>query len=224
MPTDYRRCTKCAVVKPLSEFSKAPRGLYGVKANCKACDAARNAALVAANPPPVRTEDEKREAYTKYQHDDKTCTKCGVTKPRAGFGKAREGKYGAVLKSICKRCQSDQAMQWYRDNPGRTEANKRKFNLQKFYGLTIAQYNAMEREQAGVCAICRKGEPNAHGRTGRQFRLSVDHCHDTGVVRGLLCQKCNRAVGLLGDDPIIMRRAISYLLRSQKGAVHQGGQ
>jgi hypothetical protein len=77
----------------------------------------------------------------------------------------------------------------------------------------VAEYNALLREQGGVCAVCGKDEPNAHGRTGKQFRLAVDHCHQTGAVRGLLCQKCNRAIGLLGDDPALMRKAISYLLR-----------
>jgi hypothetical protein len=115
-------------------------------------------------------------------------------------------------------------MQWFTDNPGRTTANKRKFNLAKNYGLTVAEYDTMLREQGGVCAVCGKDEPNAHGRTGKQFRLAVDHCHKTGEVRGLLCQKCNRAIGLLEDDPVLMRRAISYLLRKSRGAAKQGGQ
>jgi hypothetical protein len=111
-------------------------------------------------------------------------------------------------------------MQWFADNPERTTANKRKFNLAKNYGLSVADYDALLRAQGGVCAVCGRDEPNAHGRTGKQFALAVDHCHATGKVRGLLCQKCNRAIGLLGDDPVLMRRAISYLLRHRKEAVH----
>lgn len=115
-------------------------------------------------------------------------------------------------------------MQWHRDNPGRTTANRRKFNLSKNYGLSLGEYDALLQKQGGVCAICGQDEPSAHGRTGKQFRLAVDHCHETGIVRGLLCQKCNRAVGLFGDNPILLRKAISYLLRAQKGAGDQGGQ
>lgn len=110
-------------------------------------------------------------------------------------------------------CCSARALQWYVDNPERASANKRKANLAKNYGLTVAEYNAMLLDQGGVCAVCGKDEPNEHGRTGKKFRLSVDHCHETGSIRGLLCQRCNRAIGLLGDDPTLMRKAISYLLR-----------
>lgn len=110
-------------------------------------------------------------------------------------------------------------MQWFADNAERTAANKRKLNLAKNYGLTMVEYNALLRTQGGVCAVCGKDEPQARGRTGKQFALAVDHCHKTGKVRGLLCQKCNRAIGLLGDDPVLMRRAISYLLRHRKDTV-----
>lgn len=105
-------------------------------------------------------------------------------------------------------------MQWYRDNPGRTVANKRRFNLATLYGLTPEQYEAMLRSQGGVCAIC--GEAPS-GRHTRDRRLVVDHCHGTGATRGLLCNRCNRAIGLLKDDAVLLRRAISYLLRHQPG-------
>lgn len=89
-------------------------------------------------------------------------------------------------------------------------ANKRRLGL-KLYGLSEQQYADMLAAQGGVCAICDQDEPSAHGRTGKQFRLSVDHCHVTGRIRGLLCQKCNRAIGLLGDDAELLRKAIEYL-------------
>ena len=82
----------------------------------------------------------------------------------------------------------------------------------------------MLADQNGVCAICGKDEPNEHGRTGKKFRLAVDHCHDTGVVRGLLCQKCNRASGLLKDDLTLLQKAMEYLLCHRADAVNRGGQ
>ena len=129
----------------------------------------------------------------------------------------------AVYRSYCKACSSEQAMQWYRDNPGRTIANKRKFNLATLYGITLQQYEDMLRAQGGVCAICGSA-PTMARKTQHGGRLTVDHCHDKGHVRGLLCHRCNRALGLLGDDPVILRKAISYLLRTKEGAVRQGGQ
>jgi hypothetical protein len=218
MPDNSRACTKCGLDKPLPEFSKNPRGKYGVKSSCKACDSARHAAQ---HVPKQRTLRPPRD-----QSEPKTCTKCGITKQLADFSLARKATAtsNAVYRSECKPCCSARAKQWFRDNPGRTSANRRKFNLANNYGLTVDEYNAMLRRQGGVCAICGKSEPAEHGRTGKQFRLAVDHCHETGAVRGLLCQKCNRAVGLLGDDPILLRKAISYLLRTREGAENQGGQ
>ncbi|MGQ5576771.1 endonuclease VII domain-containing protein [Streptomyces sp. ECR3.8] len=213
MATDSRRCTKCAVDKPLSEFSKAPRGKYGRKASCKACDAARHAAAHPPRPRKRPDEEAERARYEARWAQPKKCNGCGETKSRTEFYKAREGKYGPLVKSTCKACDSERARKWFADNSERSNENRRRWNLQNTYGISVAEYNALLREQGGVCAICGRDEPNAHGRTGKQFRLAVDHCHESGAVRGLLCQKCNRAIGLLGDDPVLMRKAIGYLLR-----------
>ena len=211
MPVDERRCTKCNAIKPLSEFSKAPRGKYGVKASCKACDADRHAAQHVPKPRVLRPSRDLSEP--------KTCRKCGITKTLADFSLARKPTptTNAVYRSQCKPCCSTRAMQWFADNPDRASAARRKSSLRKNYGIDLDEYNAMLAKQHGVCAICGEDEPNEHGRTGKKFRLSVDHCHDSGTIRGLLCQRCNRAIGLLKDDPILLRRAISYLLRSGKG-------
>ena len=72
------------------------------------------------------------------------------------------------------------------------------------YGLTPEVYNRMLEEQGGVCAICSQPEPRCQG-------LSVDHDHNTGVVRGLLCSNCNTALGLFIDDPDRLARAATYL-------------
>lgn len=77
--------------------------------------------------------------------------------------------------------------------------------LQALYGLTSEEYWAIHAAQNGRCYICRKG-------TGRTKRLSVDHDHRTGIVRGLLDQKCNRDVlGHFNDDIEALERAIEYL-------------
>jgi Autographiviridae endonuclease VII len=77
-------------------------------------------------------------------------------------------------------------------------------NLMRFYGMTIEAYEALEQQQGGVCAIC-EGPP-----LGRAIRLHVDHCHETGRVRGLLCGKCNTAIAFLGDNPNLLKRVADY--------------
>lgn len=147
----------------------------------------------------------------------KTCTRCRQEKPVAAFGVSRQGVGGPVYRTRCRQCQSAAAQQWHWENADRSAANRRRQDLAK-YGLTLEQYEVMLDEQGGVCAICGQDEPAAHGRTGKKFLLSVDHCHETGRVRGLLCQKCNRAVGLLGDRVDLLEKAIAYL----KGSVSIG--
>lgn len=72
------------------------------------------------------------------------------------------------------------------------------------YGLTVAEYDAMAAVFDGGCWVCEQSDPN-----GR--RLAVDHDHATGLVRGLLCTDCNRAIGLMRDDPTRLERAARYL-------------
>jgi Recombination endonuclease VII len=71
------------------------------------------------------------------------------------------------------------------------------------YKMTAFEYQLRLKEQGGVCAICRK-PPDSRP-------LVIDHCHITGIIRGLLHQKCNTAIGLLGDNPELLRNAATYL-------------
>jgi hypothetical protein len=93
-------------------------------------------------------------------------------------------------------------------------ATKRQYarasRLRKF-GLTADQYEAMLAAQGGGCAICRWKQ------TAR--RLAVDHCHTTGKVRGLLCTRCNCAIGNLKEDPALFARALFYLEQHKSEAV-----
>jgi hypothetical protein len=204
-----KRCTKCSVDKPLPEFSKAPRGKHGHKSSCKQCDADRHAAQhVPKQRVPRRAPLDPSSS--------KACRKCGITKQLTEFSLSRKATAttNAVYRSDCKVCCSTRAKQWFADNPERAVANKRKFNLAKNYGLTVAEYDALLRQQGGVCAIC--GSSERMQRQGSLMRMPVDHCHKTGAVRGILCQACNRGLGFFRDDTVVMRRALSYLLRHQK--------
>ena len=92
----------------------------------------------------------------------------------------------------------------------RAETHRRSHFKTK-YGLTVAQYDEMFAAQGGCCAVC--GRPESRMKGGKVARLSVDHDHKTGKVRGLLCDKHNRALGLLGDSADIVECAAAYLRR-----------
>lgn len=75
-----------------------------------------------------------------------------------------------------------------------------------------AEYEKLVAAQGGVCAICKLAETNVVSKKNPKVRiLSVDHCHKTGKIRGLLCHACNVGIGHFEDDPSLIDRAIQYL-------------
>ena len=88
--------------------------------------------------------------------------------------------------------------------------SKRHYFLKHKFGITEIQYNEMLKNQNNACAIC-KSEESGDIRT---VALAVDHCHKTGVVRGLLCSSCNKAIGFLKDSVQNLESAIEYLKKS----------
>ena len=128
----------------------------------------------------------------------RVCTRCHKAKERSAFG-AR----GAGLQSWCHDCCN--AAQRARGNP-----TERRWRLLKKYDLTIAQYDAMLAEQGGGCAICH--HPEMMVQQGKVRRLSIDHDHATGVIRGLLCSRCNRR---LGSWEAFRQQAEAYLREGQ---------
>lgn len=84
-------------------------------------------------------------------------------------------------------------------------------DLKKRFGISLERYNEMKEAQKHVCAICGNPETAIDHRTKKLRDLAVDHCHITGEIRGLLCTRCNTAIGLLQDDVDLLAKAISYL-------------
>ena len=83
--------------------------------------------------------------------------------------------------------------------------------MKRTYGLSQNQYDEMFLKQNGKCEICKKEEETIDPRNGKPRKLSVDHCHEKNIVRGLLCQKCNVSLGNMNDDCELLQRAIDYL-------------
>jgi hypothetical protein len=94
---------------------------------------------------------------------------------------------------------------WRKANPQFASRATRKYRLKKL-GLSQEDYIDLLVRQGGVCAVCKQTDKRA---------LDVDHCHKTGVVRGLLCSACNKAEGLLKSDPNIIRALASYVEYNQ---------
>ena len=82
-------------------------------------------------------------------------------------------------------------------------------DLKKYYGVTLDWYKEQYAKQGGACAICNKPETSVI--RGKVLSLAVDHCHDTGKVRGLLCIPCNQGIGMLKHNRDLLQKAIAYL-------------
>jgi hypothetical protein len=83
--------------------------------------------------------------------------------------------------------------------------------LQRMYGISLEDYARMLKEQGGVCKICKRPERMRWKHKRVPMKLTVDHCHATGRVRGLLCKKCNSILGYAEDQPLVLFRAAEYL-------------
>lgn len=107
--------------------------------------------------------------------------------------------------------QKQATRNWVEKNQEHRKAITRKWQLKTNYGITEEQYASLLNEQQGCCAICKTDKP-----TGKWKVFAVDHCHITGRVRGLLCNECNRGMGLLKDNADLLREAAEYLERNNE--------
>lgn len=139
-----------------------------------------------------------KEPGASVGRDDKYCSACETTRPATDFG-ANKRKYDG-LASECKACSRARSNERYHKNPDRS----RELTLWNQFGITVADYDDMMTGQQGVCGICRN--TCSSGK-----RLAVDHDHETGRVRGLLCGRCNRGIGFLAHDPARLQAAIAWV-------------
>lgn len=150
------------------------------------------------------------------QYTEKRCVHCGITKPLNELVKGKRSTMGR--KGICKACEAKRQLAAYHANPEPRKAkcrelsnlHQRRWNLKRIWGLTPEQYDEILRKQDGVCAIC--GQPPS-GKKGEKY-LHIDHCHDSDVIRGLLCGNCNNGIGRFKDSPTNLRRAAQYIERN----------
>ncbi len=135
----------------------------------------------------------------------KTCTVCTVAKPLDEFYANSRSKDGKAYR--CKQCDKEAGDAYKERNREHVRTLRRNVNYKHRYGITLEDYDNMLKEQGGCCAICGSSDSKCHGR----MNFAVDHCHETGKVRGLLCNDCNRALGLFQDSSEILDKAVKYL-------------
>lgn len=149
----------------------------------------------------------------------KHCSRCDQDLALEDFGRNRSRADG--LTPWCRSCMAEYGREqnakpkakayrasYYLRNRDRISARNRVSHIQRKFGLSVEAYEALLSKQGGLCAICRM-PPSQSARWPGRF--CVDHDHETGRVRGLLCFNCNTGLGSFGDDPDQLRQAAGYL-------------
>lgn len=218
-----KTCSKCKQEKELTEFQRRGKHDDTARSQCRDCNLnyGRN---------DYKAEREKEVKILAAlqielnQRGLKYCKRCNQFKDLDEFGN-QSGRTADKKRLCCKECNNASYQEWYRsdllkardvskkwrqNNPEKRQEiwqaykNRDKdLKLRKAYGIDLIQYTDMLDKQNGVCAICED-------LPGKRL-LSVDHDHVTGAVRALLCGKCNTALGLLKEDPKIIKSMLDYI-------------
>ena len=131
----------------------------------------------------------------------KKCGKCKLIKPTSAFAVDKSRIDGHLYS--CKTCiNKEYKANWYKKH----KEQCRRVMLRNNYGLTLEEYDEMFEKQDGVCAIC-------DGINSNDKRLFVDHNHETGEIRGLLCTRCNLNLGVI-EKPGYLSKLLEYLQSS----------
>lgn len=171
------------------------------------------------------------EYYRKYREANREKARETSRKWReSNPGKQRENNlkyYAANVDELRERSRKygkdnrekvrDTVRKWRKMNPDKQRERSRAHNLKRNFGISSEYYDKMFSEREGLCDICSSPETIVDKRSGKVRRLHVDHDHDTEIVRGLLCSRCNTGVGLLGDSIPRLIAAVDYLEHTTRG-------
>lgn len=186
------------------------------------------------------TEKERRLAHTKYMREYRRRNSDRINASRRSCSPERKSELAAiqrqkrrdnpgVFKERARRSREKngeklrlKCREYHRRNKVRLSEYRKKWNkenrdlvrarkVNKIYGVSSDEYQKLVMSQNNLCAICKSQEIQRDKRTGLIRRLAVDHDHETGEVRGLLCARCNAGIGQFRDDRNVLRSAIEYL-------------
>lgn len=202
-----KRCSRCKSIKLVDQFSSYRKSKDGLGSWCRQC-----------------ASDDARARSQRLNYDvdpairEKHCSKCDEIKLADQFDRNRRRKDG--LQNRCRDCMKKINREWnlknkdraaelarlrVARNPKAAKAAGRKCHLKKVYGLSLDDYDRMLMSQGGRCACGAIENP-----------LHVDHDHDTGAVRGLLCGPCNRTLGMALESPERLLALVDYLRHHQQ--------
>ncbi len=218
---ESKTCSMCKKELPVSFFFLHTINRDGLRYECKECSREKKRLYK------EKVKFLKLHPELKPKEGHKICTRCKEEKPFSNYTPSKNSK--GCLRAQCKECiaeltysrvhKHDPISIRNRNNAARLRkefpekyAMKGRVAAMKSRGVNITeeQYLELVKESDGLCEICK--QPND---STTKKNLSVDHCHKTGKVRGLLCDRCNRAIGMLEDNPELLLKAADYLMIHQ---------
>ncbi|WP_240489893.1 endonuclease VII domain-containing protein [Actinomadura atramentaria] len=189
-----KTCRDCGETKAATEFWKRKASPDGLSLYCKKCFGLRNSTSYRGKQAALGKKTRPYRRHSDVPDGMKYCPRCQETKPVSEFGGNRSQPSG--LAAYCRPCHN----RVMSDNKQRLHGGQRNYLLKLRYGITAAQADDMRARQGRVCLICLDGSA-----------VHVDHDHETGLVRGILCFSCNGALGQFDDDVHRMIEAADYL-------------
>jgi hypothetical protein len=235
-----KRCTKCGEEKPLDEFHKSARSSDGRQYWCKVCLIAAARQSAQANPEAKRRADrkysaseknkanrkvrregpqretileQKRQSWDRHKEENARRAREARKRDPERFREYYRRKYEKDREKILEQNRA-----WAVANPDKVRAIK----LRHDYGTTPEEVDQKLLEQGGLCEICQVDLEQVIHRnkdgTVRGSGICIDHCHETGKVRGIICSGCNKALGYFKDDPARMRAGADYIEKYRASA------
>lgn len=233
-------CHRCKMEKPTADFGPNRWTPYGHALDCRPCMNLKSKEYRQKNPEKTKKYGRDRYAKWRVKHPSpakiprensqgRLCTLCEKRKPRDEFGFSSGYKDGR--NNNCKEClraaatasrykdlvsarekERAKAKAQYWKNPEKVKIQRARERPIFRYGITLEARDRMWLEQEKKCAICASPISPSNGKVANDS-IHIDHDHDTGRVRGLLCRFCNNGLGSFRDSVVSLRQAILYLER-----------
>lgn len=194
-------CNLCQEEKSMSEFYPHSRMADGFRGECKSCSSSSAKRY-------QQKYLEKNSKVDRNPENTKFCSRCHEKKELAYFQVDRRGRHG--VKSHCKSCESLAYLARRNKNPEEFSERNWEVKIKRVYGIDKSQYETLKTSQGDCCVICKIPAAKL------SKRLFVDHCHVTGQVRGLLCDRCNKVLGMVTDSTELLDAMNEYLNKFKK--------
>ncbi len=175
---------------------------------CKRCRQEYKTSLRKRDPELTREIDKKRNIL--IRDPSLKILKCAFCKEDKDVSFFAESMLN-IRVPYCKSCWQKKAQTYRMKYKSRLDKSERDRRYLKLYGITLEQYNAMEISQNKLCKIC--GNPQSQKKNGEIMFLHVDHCHKTGKIRDLLCNRCNVGLAFFYESEKVLLEAVEYLKR-----------